>query len=340
VDYFKCDPAKNKALCCKGRNVTLEVFVDEMKLFDPDKTVFMLFSMGFSDGKNILNLPHSITNPTFYEKSEVRISEVVGVPTSIRDQDLIRVWFPRNKGCYHLGNDNRCTIYNRRPIICRVYPFINSEDEFSIVMRMVPPEEKLRILKGEKKYLPLYFSKCRECCKECFSKDKKKGFLPLDKLKNKVQREIAHIANEIMSNHRNYLEDFFRKYLPSYLNLLIPALRNRSSIEYLKKPEPYYSPILSVALVQELFGEEGVKAQVRAVKDLLKGNQVNDSERTMMELYLKLLEEKDLCESILEKDYENFQKLGTDRIKALVEDSLIRFESFRQTMRNHKYKWF
>jgi Fe-S-cluster containining protein len=325
IVHFNCNPKKNKALCCKEKNITLEIFIDEMKLFEPDKAVFILFNMGFNVGEDTLKLPYSITNPTFYKKSEIRVNKIVEVPTTIREITFVKVWFPGDRGCYHLGTDNKCSIYKRRPIICRAYPFINSEKEFSTAITMASPEEKLRILRGEKKYLPLFFSKCRECCEECFSKDRKKGFVPLDKLKNKVQKEVAQVAKRIMKNHRNYLESFYRKYMPSYLMFLLPSLT-----ESFNKKIHIYSPILSAALIREMFGEKEVKDQAEAVRKLLNGRQLNDEEKKMMNIYLKFLEDKTFYENNLKEDEKHLQSLGVNRVKEHISNVLAEFETLKK----------
>jgi Fe-S-cluster containining protein len=55
-----------------------------------------------------------------------RITRHTGEPTSV----LVR-WVDRNGidmdhaggGCRYLGSDDRCTIYNHRPLGCRIFPF-------------------------------------------------------------------------------------------------------------------------------------------------------------------------------------------------------------------------
>jgi len=287
--YFRCDPDLNKSLCCKRPDITLDLFIDEVRLFDPERTVFMLSFMGFRNGKELqkLGLNYSITNFSFTKKAEVPLEKVLNIQTNLREYDVVTVWFPEGKGCYYLNN-GRCGIYEKRPFICRAYPFVNSEYKFRLALSRLTKEEVIKVYKGEEKYLPIFFLNCRDCCKECFSTFEKKGYLSLKSFKKRTQQESMRFS-PVMLNHQKFLVSFYKKYFPSYFRSFL-----RSFELYIYSPgvlvsNATYYPLLSVLLVKEIFGEEGIKKQLRAVSDFLDKEFFSLEDKQVVSVYRNLL---------------------------------------------------
>ncbi|WP_022846801.1 YkgJ family cysteine cluster protein [Desulfurobacterium sp. TC5-1] len=196
---FRCDPEKCKALCCKYDGnclFTLELFIGEMKLFSPENTIFLLTLMGSAKTKK--------ERTKGYSNAFINIREVFN-STHLPNISLLFVVQSLivEEKCPHL-KDNRCSIYLKRPFICAVYPFLNSEPEAVDALQRV----------DFKSFQESTFKKCKECCS--LGEEKFKGFNEFFRKQKKVLRKYGRKYNNVLREHRNFLLRLFRENKSSF----------------------------------------------------------------------------------------------------------------------------
>jgi len=259
---FRCSPERCKALCCKhdGRCLfTLELFIDEMKLFSPENTIFLLTLMNYAKTKE--------ERAKGYANAYVSIREVFN-DTRLPNAFLLFIVQSLIVGekCPYL-KDNRCSIYPRRPFICAVYPFMNSEPEVLDALQR----------RDLKNFQESIFGKCKECCS--LNEQKFKGFNEFFREQERILKKYGRRFKDVLRRHRNFLLKLFRE--------------NRNSFtDYIRSNPPLdsWSLNFSVLLVRRIYGEEGIKAQIDAIERALNSQWANQEEKRKLKFYKEILE--------------------------------------------------
>jgi len=257
---FICNPGTGKALCCRydGRGLfTLDLFVSEMKLFNPENTIFLLNLMDVAKtreerGKDYPDAYVNVRN-VFNDTRLPNLSILFVVQASMVEEK-----------CPHL-KDNKCSIYSKRPFICAVYPFVSSEPGVADALGR----------KDFNSFQESTFKKCRECCSSCGGK--LKGFDDFFEEQRKVIKKYKQRHNGVLKEHRRILLNLFRKNIDSFQDVIYNPLPNALKFE------------LSIFLVREIFGYEGIRFQINAIEKALNGQLANQGERKSLEFYKKLL---------------------------------------------------
>jgi Fe-S-cluster containining protein len=116
--------------CCTGHHVPLTL--DEARMWASDGGQVIVLVEAF--------LPNGLGLPMAQREHAERRSTVVRSGTS---QALVAITFAAyNAGpCHNLDADNLCSIYERRPLVCRIYPMeINPHIPLNVAAKDCPPE--------------------------------------------------------------------------------------------------------------------------------------------------------------------------------------------------------
>ncbi len=78
------------------------------------------------------------TSPIFRKVDIDRISKSMGMKSGKFEDEFLRVdedgdFVLKSSPCYFLGNDNKCSIYDVRPLACREYPHTDRKNMFQIL---------------------------------------------------------------------------------------------------------------------------------------------------------------------------------------------------------------
>ena len=78
------------------------------------------------------------TSPIFRKVDIDRISKSMGMKSGKFENEFLRVdedgdFVLKSSPCYFLGNDNKCSIYDVRPLACREYPHTDRKNMFQIL---------------------------------------------------------------------------------------------------------------------------------------------------------------------------------------------------------------
>jgi len=78
------------------------------------------------------------TSPIFRKVDIDRISKSMGMKSGKFENEFLRVdedgdFVLKSSPCYFLGNDNKCSIYEVRPLACREYPHTDRKNMFQIL---------------------------------------------------------------------------------------------------------------------------------------------------------------------------------------------------------------
>jgi Fe-S-cluster containining protein len=78
------------------------------------------------------------TSPIFRKVDIDRISKSMGLKSGKFEDEFLRVdedgdFVLKSSPCYFLGNDNKCSIYDVRPLACREYPHTDRKNMFQIL---------------------------------------------------------------------------------------------------------------------------------------------------------------------------------------------------------------
>jgi Fe-S-cluster containining protein len=78
------------------------------------------------------------TSPIFRKVDIDRISKSMGMKSGKFEDEFLRVdedgdFVLKSSPCYFLGNDNKCFIYDVRPLACREYPHTDRKNMFQIL---------------------------------------------------------------------------------------------------------------------------------------------------------------------------------------------------------------
>jgi Fe-S-cluster containining protein len=78
------------------------------------------------------------TSPIFRKVDIDRISKSMGMKSGNFEDEFLRVdedgdFVLKSSPCYFLGNDNKCSIYDVRPLACREYPHTDRKNMFQIL---------------------------------------------------------------------------------------------------------------------------------------------------------------------------------------------------------------
>lgn len=132
----------NKALCCRNENglYELEVLVDELSLFSLDEcfVAFLPIPISEEDYRNFLPKEKRF----FFHRRTAFPLEPFGIK-GWRLTWSIKLFFLTDR-CSRLTPDNRCSVYSKRPLLCKGYPLITTVPEVFTD--------------------PFYY--CRKCCKQ------------------------------------------------------------------------------------------------------------------------------------------------------------------------------
>ncbi|MBA1377902.1 YkgJ family cysteine cluster protein [Pseudomonas brassicacearum] len=116
--------------CCSGHHVPLTL--DEARMWASDGGQVIVLVEAF--------LPNGLGLPVAQREHAERRSAVVRSGTS---QAMVAITFAAyNAGpCHNLDADNLCSIYERRPLVCRIYPMeINPHIPLNTAAKDCPPE--------------------------------------------------------------------------------------------------------------------------------------------------------------------------------------------------------
>jgi len=116
--------------CCSGHHVPLTL--DEARMWASDGGQVIVLVEAF--------LPNGLGLPVAQREHAERRSAVVRSGTS---QAMVAITFAAyNPGpCHNLDADNLCSIYERRPLVCRIYPMeINPHIPLNTAAKDCPPE--------------------------------------------------------------------------------------------------------------------------------------------------------------------------------------------------------
>ncbi|MCL6703756.1 YkgJ family cysteine cluster protein [Pseudomonas sp. T1.Ur] len=116
--------------CCSGHHVPLTL--DEARMWASDAGQVIVLIEAF--------LPNGLGLPVAQREHAERRSAVVRSGTS---EALVAITFAAyNAGpCHNLDADNLCSIYERRPLVCRIYPMeINPHIPLNTAAKDCPPE--------------------------------------------------------------------------------------------------------------------------------------------------------------------------------------------------------
>ena len=78
------------------------------------------------------------TSPIFRKVDIDRISKSMGMKSGKFEDEFLRVdedgdFVLKSSPCYFLGKDNKCSIYDVRPLACREYPHTDRKNMFQIL---------------------------------------------------------------------------------------------------------------------------------------------------------------------------------------------------------------
>jgi Fe-S-cluster containining protein len=78
------------------------------------------------------------TSPIFRKVDIDRISKSIGMKSGKFEDEFLRTdedgdFVLKSSPCYFLGNDNKCSIYDVRPLACREYPHTDRKNMFQIL---------------------------------------------------------------------------------------------------------------------------------------------------------------------------------------------------------------
>jgi hypothetical protein len=78
------------------------------------------------------------TSPIFRKVDIDRISKSIGMKSGKFEDEFLRIdedgdFVLKSSPCYFLGNDNKCSIYDVRPLACREYPHTDRKNMFQIL---------------------------------------------------------------------------------------------------------------------------------------------------------------------------------------------------------------
>ena len=78
------------------------------------------------------------TSPIFRKVDIDRISKSMGMKSGKFENEFLRVdedgdFVLKSSPCYFLGSDNKCSIYDVRPLACREYPHTDRKNMFQII---------------------------------------------------------------------------------------------------------------------------------------------------------------------------------------------------------------
>ncbi len=78
------------------------------------------------------------TSPIFRKVDIDRISKSMGMKSGKFEDEFLRVdedgdFVLKSSPCYFLGNDNKCSIYDVRPLACREYPHTDRKNMYQIL---------------------------------------------------------------------------------------------------------------------------------------------------------------------------------------------------------------
>ena len=78
------------------------------------------------------------TSPIFRKVDIDRISKSMGMKSGKFEDEFLRVdedgdFVLKSSPCYFLGSDNKCSIYDVRPLACREYPHTDRKNMFQIL---------------------------------------------------------------------------------------------------------------------------------------------------------------------------------------------------------------
>lgn len=266
-------PKENKALCCKADNsqaaFELDVYFPELKHFSPDEvvlTIVPVFAREEFFKEDDSPAFSKLTNATTYRSAFVPLDEI------LEEKGWYVYWaihlFALGESCPKLTSDNRCSIYNQRPYMCRAYPLVSGDRRVLVNPLIV--------------------------CKECANITQ----LPTIKQVRKYEKRLKERLRPLLREHKKAMLFLMRELLSS--GRIADAFKRstKKNLEDLQKGVGVSKGAIRInlpltfGLIVGVWGIEGVEKQIEATKKLIafykeKGNTLAKG----FEDYLKFLED-------------------------------------------------
>ena len=266
-------PKNNKALCCKADTpqaaFELDVYLPELKHFSPDEVVAIIVPVFVREEffRDYETLSFSkLSNPALYRSAFLPLDDILD------EKGWYVYWaihlFALGDACPKLTDDNRCSIYNSRPYMCRAYPFVS----------------------GDRKVLvnPLIV------CKECANISK----LPTINQVRKYEKRLKERLKPLLREHRKAMEVLMKGIL---MHEAVGNAFKRATQENLKNIQKGIAGMgngihinlpMTLSLILGVWGTKGIDRQIETTKKLIsfykeKGNTLANG----FESYLQFLED-------------------------------------------------